>query len=250
MRCGPAVQAHIRERERSEPRRLEDLQPRAQVPWGRAVSDLLAWRNQEIDETRSREGDREPRALGARLHPRRSELGAAVKRTTSDGPTRKPVAPTARPKSAETPARQLAGFLAKFDPAMASRIRSVRSALRKRLPTAIELVYDNYNFFVIGYGPTERASDAVLSLAANSKGVGLAFLHGATLPDPQKILQGSGTQNRFIRLESAATLAKPAVEALIRAAFLQAKAPWPKTGGGHLAIKSVSIKQRPRRLVP
>ena len=154
---------------------------------------------------------------------------------------------TARSKSSEAPAKQLADFIAKFDPVIAKRIRSVRAALRKRLPTAIELVYDNYNFFVIGYSTTERASDAIVSLAANAKGVGLAFIYGATLPDPQKLLQGSGSQNRFIRLESAATLAKPAVETLIRAAIAQAKPPLPRTGGGYAIIKSVSIKQRPRR---
>jgi hypothetical protein len=171
-----------------------------------------------------------------------------VKRTRREGHTRRTAKPTAKPRSAESPARQLAKFLAKFDPAMARRIRSARAALRRRMPTAVELVYDNYNFFVIGYGPTERASDAIVSLAANAKSVGLAFIYGAKLPDPQKILQGSGSQTRFIRLESTATLAKPAVEALIRAAIAQGKAPLPKTGGGYLVIKSISIKQRPRRL--
>jgi hypothetical protein len=67
------------------------------------------------------------------------------------------------------------------------------------------------------------------------------------LPDPKKILQGSGNQNRYIRLESAATLARPEVEALIRAAIAQAKTPLPERGRGYTVIKSVSAKQRPRR---
>ena len=146
-----------------------------------------------------------------------------------------------------TPTKQLNAFIAKFDPTMAKRIRSIRSALRKRFPTAIELVYDNYNFFVIGYSPTERPTDYIVSLAANAKGVGLSFNHGATLPDPNKILQGAGKQNRFIRLPNAAVLSKPDVEALLRAAIAQAK-PLPATGGGHTIIRSVSTKQRPRKL--
>ena len=92
-----------------------------------------------------------------------------------------------------SPTRQLAGFIAKFDPAMQRRIRAIRAALRKRFPTANELVYDNYNFFVIGYSSTERPSDAIVSMAANSKGVGLCFIYGASLPDPQQRLSGSGT---------------------------------------------------------
>jgi len=52
--------------------------------------------------------------------------------------------------------RQLKSFVAKFEPKHQSLIRAVRKALRKRFPTAYELAYDNYNFFVIGYGSTER----------------------------------------------------------------------------------------------
>jgi hypothetical protein len=149
--------------------------------------------------------------------------------------------------SAETPAKQLAGFLAKFDPAIASRARSARSALRKRFPTAIELVYDNYNALAIGFSATERASDCIVALAVTPRGPALSFYYGSTLPDPKKILQGSGNQNRYIRLESAATLARPEVEALIRAAIAQAKTPLPERGRGYTVIKSVSAKQRPRR---
>ena len=148
---------------------------------------------------------------------------------------------------AETPEQQLKCFVAKFDPAMGKLIRACRAAMRKRFPTANELVYDNYNFFVIGYCPTERPSDCVASLAANSKGIGLSFYHGATLPDPHGILQGSGSQNRFVRLESAAALGKPEVVALLDAAEAQANPPFAKAGGGKLIIRSVSEKQRPRR---
>ena len=61
---------------------------------------------------------------------------------------------------------QLKGFIAKFDPKHQAVIRAARKILRKRIPTATELVYDNYNFFVIGYGATERPSDAIISIAA------------------------------------------------------------------------------------
>jgi len=148
-----------------------------------------------------------------------------------------------------TDSSQIASFIAKFDPANAKLIRACRSAMRKRLPSANELVYDNYNFFVIGYSASERASDCVVSLAAAANGVGLSFYYGATLPDPDGILLGSGTQNRFVRLPSAATLAEPAVEKLIRAALAQAKTPMPSTGRGRTIVKSISAKQRPRRAV-
>jgi hypothetical protein len=148
------------------------------------------------------------------------------------------------PKQAE---KQLQGFIGKFAARDQRLIRSVRSAVRKRFPTANELVYDNYNFFVIGYSPTERPSDAIVSIAARANGVGLCFIHGAKLPDPAKLLEGSGNQTRFIRLDSAAVLARPEVEALIAAAIAQANSPLPATGRRKLIIRSISAKQRPRR---
>ena len=147
-----------------------------------------------------------------------------------------------------SPARQVEGFIARFDPAVARVVRACRAALRKRLPTAIEQVYDNYNFLAIGYCTTERTSDCIVSLAVSAKGVALSFYYGATLPDPQKVLLGGGKQNRFVRLPSAATLDEPAVAALIRAAVAQAKTPLAAKGRGTTMVKSVSAVQRPRRV--
>jgi hypothetical protein len=143
--------------------------------------------------------------------------------------------------------KQLSTFIAKFEPKDAKLIRTCRAEMRKLLPTAIELVYDNYNFFVIGYGPTERSSEAIFSVAAAANGVGLAFLKGASLPDPEKILQGNGKVNRFIRLPTTERFRSPPVLALIKAAVGQSKVPFPASGGGYTVIKSVSAKQRPRR---
>ena len=83
--------------------------------------------------------------------------------------------------------KELEAFIDKFDLPNQALIRSVRRALRQRLPAANELVYDNYNFFVIGYCATERPSDCIVSIAAAANGVGLSFYRGADLPDPHKL---------------------------------------------------------------
>lgn len=146
-----------------------------------------------------------------------------------------------------TPEQQLAAFIDKFTPEMARLIRAARAKMRKRLPTALELVYDNYNFFVIGYGPNEKAGDAIFSLAAQAKGLNLCFLQGAQLPDPSRLLRGSGNVVRNIRLEGVETLDRPEVAKLIGLALERAKTPLPAQGKHQLIIKSVSAKQRPRR---
>ncbi len=151
---------------------------------------------------------------------------------------------------ASTPEKQLAAFIAKFTPEVAALIRSARKKMRERLPGAFELVYDNYNFFVIGYGPNERPSAAIFSIAAQAKGVSLCFLQGAGLPDPAGLLRGSGNVVRNVRLESAATLDLPDVQALIQAALDRAKTSMDPKSVHRLIIRSVSAKQRPRRRTP
>jgi hypothetical protein len=92
---------------------------------------------------------------------------------------------------------QLRAFIEKFETKDQRLIRAVRKAVRKRLPTAHELVYDNYNFFVIGYSPTERPGDAVISIAARANAVSLCFLQGARLPDPGKLCAARAIRHGF-----------------------------------------------------
>ena len=148
-----------------------------------------------------------------------------------------------RPK----PEDQVRSFIAKFAPDHRLLIRKVRRALRKRFPTAYELAYDNYNFFVLGYGPTERPSECILSMAAAANGVGLCFIHGARLPDPEGLLHGSGNQTRFLRVPTIDVLACPAVTKLIEEAVAQSRTPFRQSGRGILIVRSISARQRPRR---
>ena len=147
----------------------------------------------------------------------------------------------------KSPEAQLAGFIAKYTPEIGALAREVRAKMRARLPGAVELVYDNYNFFVIGYGPTDRPSEAVFSIVLSSRKVSLCFLKGAGLPDPDKLLQGGGNVVRNIALEDASVLDKPAVKALMAAALERSAKPFDKKAPTRLVIRSVSAKQRQRR---
>ena len=143
---------------------------------------------------------------------------------------------------------ELAGFVAKFTEEMQDLIRGCRSRMSARFPDAVQLVYDNYNFLVIGFGPTARASDAIFSLAAHRRGVNLCFLQRAPeLPDPTSILRGSGKVTRNAALVSPEDLARDDVGALLDAALRVAAVPMDASIGPALVIKSVSANQRPRR---
>jgi len=142
---------------------------------------------------------------------------------------------------------QLKSFIGKFDAKTQTLIRATRRAMRKQLATANELVYDNYNFFVIGYCPSERPSDAFVSIAAAANGVSLMFLRGAGLLDPHKLLQGTGKLNRSLKIKSATDLDRQEVRSLISEAAAQAGLPPIAAGKPKLIIRSVSKKQRPRK---
>ena len=152
-----------------------------------------------------------------------------------------------KPTETASVAKQVAGFIAKFDPAIAKLTRGCRTVLRKRYPAAIELVYDNYNALAIGYSPTERTSDCVFSLAVYARGVNLYFMYGRSLADPDHLLLGSGRQGAFIRLESANTLDQPQIKKLMESAVKRQLPTFASKGRGYTVVKSISGKQRPRR---
>lgn len=143
--------------------------------------------------------------------------------------------------------KELDSFLAKYTPEVQKLARAALAKVRKRLPGAVQLVYDNYNALVVAFGPTDRTSDVIFSIALYPRWVSLFFAHGAGLPDPKKLLKGTGTRVRHIVLESASDLDEPAVEVLITAALERAGNPIDASARGRTVVKMRLAKQRPRR---
>lgn len=151
-----------------------------------------------------------------------------------------------------TAAQQLAAFLAKFDPAIARDGRAALARLRALVPpSAVRMVYDNWNGLVIGFGPNERASDAIVSLLVVPDHLTLCFINdGPGLPDPHRLLKGSGNVVRHVRLSSPRDLDSAPIQALVEAAVAQSDVPFAPGGRSKLVIKAISPKQRPRRKTP
>ena len=146
----------------------------------------------------------------------------------------------ARPTSpAASAKRQLASILSGLPPAMEKLTRAVLPKMRARLPGAVEMVYDKKNSLVIGFCADERASSVINSIAVYSRWINLYFFEGDTLPDPEGLLQGSGTTVRSLRLTSASDLDRPAVKALVAAALNRADPPLDRRAKGRVIIKQV-----------
>ncbi len=152
-----------------------------------------------------------------------------------------------REREASTPEAHLRTHLDKLDPKTRRLFRSVRTQMRRRFPTANELAHDYGDALVIGYSPADRGIDAIVAIRASATGVTLYFSQGPQLPDPMRLLRGSGKQVRFIEMAAASELADPDVEALIAGAIDQARVPLPANGKGRLIIRSGNQKKPPRR---
>lgn len=146
--------------------------------------------------------------------------------------------------------RRLEEFIDRFTPEVAAGARTALRKVRALVPGAVELVYDNYNALAIGFCPNERASDAILSIVVYPRYVTLFFLQGATLPDPDGLLCGSGKRVRHLRLETETTLDEPAVRRAIAFALDLARVPLDPKRPRTLEIRAVSATQRPRRPQP
>lgn len=143
----------------------------------------------------------------------------------------------------ETPEAQLRSLIDRANPKDHRLIRSVRTAMRKRFPTANELVYDYTRFLVISYAPTDRPTDGFMAVSTRDDQVRVYFMSATPLPDPAKLLRGSAKQARYIPVEGVSQLAHPDVEALIAAVVERAMA-LPTEGRGRLIIKSSAAQKR------
>jgi len=141
-------------------------------------------------------------------------------------------------RSAEVELRTL---IARFAPAHPRLVGAMRRWLQKRLPTAHEVVYEYRSWFVISYSPSERGYEGVLAIRGDADGVKLYLNQGKGLPDPEKVLRGSA-RARWIPVDGASTLARPAVASLVDEAIARNIVPFAPTGRGAIILRSASAK--------
>jgi hypothetical protein len=138
-------------------------------------------------------------------------------------------------------AQQLTGAIAAYSPEVRALAKEALAKLRSRLPGATELVYANYAL-TVGFSPTDRPSDAVVAINIYPRCVNLGFIEGALLDDPARLLLGSGSQFRHIRLTTASDLDAPAVQALVDQAVAHAAGPFDGRRRRRVEIRTVSAK--------
>ena len=157
-------------------------------------------------------------------------------------PTKKPEPKpqsAAKRRAAES---QITALLNRHAPDHVRLMSALRKAIRTRLPSAYEIVYEYADNVTISYSPNDKGYAGVLALRASADEVRLYFNQGKGMPDPEKLLQGSAKLVRYIPIEAAAALKRPAVAALIETALARSPIPFPKSGDGPVIMQSIRTK--------
>jgi hypothetical protein len=145
------------------------------------------------------------------------------------------------------PAPELLRFLSAFEPAIGRLFLDARRLVLGAAPDADELIYDAYNAVSAAYTFTGRLAEAFCHVAAYSAHVNLGFNRGAELPDPAKVLRGSGAKIRHVHIAARSDLAAPALRRLVKAAVAQGRALAPARGRAAALVRpTTGAKRRPK----
>ena len=104
-------------------------------------------------------------------------------------------------------------FLSGYAVPVQETARRARTALLKAIPGCSEDLDAKAKIIGYGYGP--GYADIVCVLLLSKTGVKLGLPEGASLPDPEHLLQGAGRRHRHVQLTSPQVIQSPAVSALI-----------------------------------
>lgn len=146
-------------------------------------------------------------------------------------------------RAAEAAVRVL---IEKHAPEHLNLVNAVRTSLRKRLPTAHELVYEYRSWIVTSFSPSGHGHEGVFAVRADADGVKLYFGNGKSLPDPETLLKGKANV-RYVEVEAAGTLKKAAVETLMDAAVAANRVPFRTEGSGSVIIQSTNTTKAQRK---
>jgi len=145
------------------------------------------------------------------------------------------------------PIPELLGFLAAYDPSIADLALALRQVVLEEAPDASESIYQVYTV-AIWFGFSDKMKDMFCYITTHERHVNLGFPRGATLPDPNRVLQGNGKAMRHIKFAAARDLGRPFVRRYIHAAMEQVGEAAAQHGTGRSVVKSARDTAPERRL--
>ena len=151
------------------------------------------------------------------------------------------------------PDPRLIGFLAAYDRHISDLALALREIVLEEVPDASESIYQVYTV-AIWFGFSGKMKDMFCYITTSSGHINLGFPRGASMSDPNRVLEGEGKAMRHVKFRSQRDLERPFVRRYIRAAVEQAAPPGTRGTGksevktSQSAVKKASrAKKTPRR---
>lgn len=110
--------------------------------------------------------------------------------------------------------KDVESFLSSREPAMAEVARHVSEVILTLLPEAT-ITMDEQN---LGFGTGTGYKGLIFTVAPHTSHVTLGLAGGASLPDPDGLLEGSGKVHRHVKLRTVADIDRPELRALLESA--------------------------------
>lgn len=108
-------------------------------------------------------------------------------------------------------------FLMSYSEEVIAHAEGLRSLLLANLPGVHEEVDLPAKMIAYSYG--RKYTGLVCVIIPSKKGIKLGFNKGTELPDPNKLLQGTGKISRYVEISSAAQIQSAALRKLVKTAY-------------------------------
>ena len=113
--------------------------------------------------------------------------------------------------------KQIDEFLSNYSDEVFTRASELREVLLTNLPGIIEQIDVPAKMIAYSYG--QKYAEMICTIIPSKKGLKLGFYKGVDLPDPDKLLEGSGKISRYVEIRSAEQIKSPALKKLIESAL-------------------------------
>jgi len=157
------------------------------------------------------------------------------------------------PLKRRPPDPQLLSFLTGYDRTIADLALALREIILEERPDASESIYRVYTI-AIWFGFSGKMKDMFCYITTHAGHINLGFPRGATLSDPNRMLQGEGKAIRHIQFKGLSELERPFVRRYNQAAIEQVGTAAAAGGTGKTVVKTgqtvVKKQRKPRRAKP
>jgi hypothetical protein len=123
------------------------------------------------------------------------------------------------------PDHQLLSYLAPYNPHVSGLMLALRQVVLEEAPQAIESIFQGYAVSIVFSFTGKPMKDGFCHIVAYKSHVNLGFNRGALLPDPSRVLTGTGKSIRHVTIRNQHEMERPFVRRYLQAAIEQVPGP-------------------------